>query len=157
MFGSIHYVDDTNTYLPRCSAKNLSNEEKADLWKKYWSYMKKITEVELFDFIAHPDLIKYISIDNFDCYKEDIDEALEGFVKNKKVIEFNSKCFFNHSNHKISNGMESLSSYVISQALEKKIALTVNDDAHHIDQQCWSFDRAEEYLSQFKNIKRFSL
>jgi histidinol-phosphatase (PHP family) len=141
LIGSVHYVTpDWDIDNPK-HLKRWNEQPVEDIWQAYFAAYTKMVESCLFDFLAHPDLVKKFGHrpkgDLSRFYREMLDAAAEagsvlevstaGLRKDVKEI-YPSRDF-------------------LEEAYRRHIPIVINSDAHAPEEVAYEFDRAYKLVT----------
>jgi histidinol-phosphatase (PHP family) len=136
LIGSVHYVTpewdiDNPKHLKRWKEQPVD-----DIWKAYFAAYTKMVESCLFDFLAHPDLVKKFGLrptgDLSRFYREMLDAAAEA----GSVLEV-STAGLRKDAKEIYPSREFLEA-----AFHRHIPIVINSDAHSPAEVAYEFDQA---------------
>ena len=151
LIGSVHYVTpewdiDNPKHLKRWTEQPVD-----DIWRAYFDAYTKMIESCLFDFLAHPDLVKKFGHrptgDLSRFYKDTLDAASEaGAVLEVSTAGLRKDC------KEIYPGRDFLEA-----AFLRQIPIVINSDAHAPAEVAYEFDRAYKLASDvgYKEVMRF--
>jgi len=151
LIGSVHYVTpewdiDNPKHLKRWAEQPVD-----DIWRAYFAAYTKMIESRLFDFLAHPDLVKKFghrpSGDLSRFYTDALDAASEAGA----VLEV-STAGLRKDAREIYPSREFLQA-----AFHRHIPIVINSDAHAPQEVAYEFDRAYKLVSDvgYKEVMRF--
>ena len=103
----------------------------------YWQTLPNLAN-DLFDIVAHLDLVKLTGIKTETLYEKEINNALKAFKLNNQIVEINTK----HS--KIENEP---SDTILEKIVEIKIPVVFSSDAHIKNQIVYRFEEEQQRLS----------
>ena len=151
LIGSVHYVTpewdiDNPKHLKRWTEQPVD-----DIWRAYFDAYTRMVESCLFDFLAHPDLVKKFGLrptgDLTRFYKDMLDAASEAGA----VLEV-STAGLRKDAKEIYPSREFLEA-----AFLRHIPIVINSDAHSPAEVAYEFDRAYKLVSDvgYKEVMRF--
>ncbi len=125
----------------------LSFDEKCDLYERYYRTMKRMAETRLFHIVAHPDLIKIFSVDDFNrwldrpCAMELVREALiavrdAGMAMEISIAGTRKPC------REIYPGPR-----ILRLARELGLPITFASDSHATEHVAYNFDELARYAA----------
>ena len=151
LIGSVHYVTPEWDIDNPKHLKRWSEQPVEDIWTAYFAAYTKMIESCLFDFLAHPDLVKKFGLrpegDLSRFYHEMLDAAAEagsvlevstaGLRKDAKEI-YPSRQF-------------------LEQASLRQIPIVINSDAHAPEEVAYEFDQAYALAREvgYSEVMRF--
>ncbi len=142
LIGSVHYITpDWDVDNPK-HLKRWTEQPVDDIWRAYFAAYTKMIESCLFDFLAHPDLVKKFGHrpkgDLSRFYREMLDAAAEagavlevstaGLRKEAREI-YPSRDFLEAAQH-------------------RRIPIVINSDAHSPEEVAYEFDRAYQLVRE---------
>lgn len=127
----------------------LSYAQKSIFFEAYYLTMQKMIESELFNTIAHPDLIKIFAIDDFKKWRSD--------EKNLELIRTTLK---KAKEHNVAMEVSTAGlrkpckeiypcEEIMRIAKELNLAITLGSDGHCVNSICAYFDELEKYIKHF--------
>ena len=111
----------------------------------YWQTLPNLAN-DLFDIVAHLDLVKLTGIKTEALYEKEINNALNAFKLNNQIVEINTK----HS--KIENEP---SDTILEKIVEIKIPVVFSSDAHIKNQIVYRFEEEQQRLSGMLSKMRY--
>lgn len=136
VIGSVHYVDGFP--IDRCAPDwdALSQDERNDMWRRYWERIRQMAESRVFDFAAHLDLPKKFG----HCASVDLTHeahaALEAIRGAGMAMEINT------AGWSLPAGEAYPALGLLREARRREIPLLINADAHFPEFLTRDFDRA---------------
>ncbi len=151
LIGSVHYITpewdiDNPKHLKRW------NEHPVDeIWEAYFQAYAKMASSGLFDFLAHPDLVKKFGrVPDGDLMRF-YAPALDALEKHQCVIELNTAGLRKDCK-------EIYPSYdFLREACRRGVRILINSDAHAPEEVALNFDQARQWAASvgYKTITRF--
>lgn len=147
LIAGIHFLGTWGFDASADDWRALCTEEKYAHYENYYRTMKRMAETGLFHIVAHPDLIKIFSIDDFRAWLERpgsmdlVREALIAVRDAGMAMEISSAglrkpCAEIYPGPKI-----------LHLARELDLPITFASDSHTTGQVCWAFDQLEAYAA----------
>jgi histidinol-phosphatase (PHP family) len=151
LIGSVHYVTpDWDIDNPK-HLKRWKEQPVDEIWRSYFAAYTKMIQSCLFDFLAHPDLVKKFGHrpegDLSRFYKDTLDAAAEAGA----VLEV-STAGLRKDAKEIYPSREFLDA-----AFHRRIPIVINSDAHAPEEVAHEFDRAYKLVSDigYTEVMRF--
>ena len=147
LIAGIHFLDTWGFDSSADDWARLSFEEKCALYERYYRTMKKMAETKIFHIVAHPDLIKIFSVDDFRRWLdmpgslELIREALTAVRDAGMAMEISS-AGLRKPCREIYPGPR-----ILSIARELELPITFASDSHATEQVAWNFDELARYAA----------
>jgi histidinol-phosphatase (PHP family) len=136
VIGSVHYADGFPIDSEASDWEPLTDEERNEVWRLYWTRIRQLAESRVFDFVGHIDLPKKFG------YRPTVDmtgpalEALDAVAAADMAIEINTAGW----SLPAKEGYPSLE--LLREARRREIPLLINADAHFEEFLTRDFDRA---------------
>ena len=148
VIGSVHYVDGFPIDESGKLWDALSEQERNEMWRKYWIRIREMAESRVFDFAAHLDLPKKFGHRPTVDLTREMTDALDAIAKSDMAIEINT------------NGLNLLarelypSLEILKAANGRGIPLLINSDAHIPTRLTEHFDEAARWaeLAGYKEL-----
>jgi histidinol-phosphatase (PHP family) len=151
LIGSVHYISrDWDVDNPK-HLKRWTEQPVDEIWQAYFAAYTKMVESCLFDFLAHPDLVKKFGHrpegDLSRFYRETLDAAAEAGA----VLEV-STAGLRKDVHEIYPSRDFLEA-----AHHRHIPIVINSDAHAPEEVAYEFDRAYALVREigYTEVMRF--
>jgi histidinol-phosphatase (PHP family) len=129
VLGSVHIIDGFVIGDSNGAVKLFQQRDVFQTYIQYFSKLKKAIESQLFDVMAHPDIIrKYAvqySVIPFEKYKDQIEDIVNSLVDNKIGIELNTYGYI----HPVHDSYPSIEFLKICKEFGVKV-VTIGSDAH---------------------------
>lgn len=129
VLGSAHIIDGFVIGDPNGAIKLFQQRDVFQTYVQYFSKLKKAIESQLFDVMAHPDIIrKYAvqySVIPFENYKDQVEDIVNSLVDNKIGIELNTYGYV----HPVHDSYPSTEFLKICKEFGVKV-ITIGSDAH---------------------------
>lgn len=138
VIGSVHYVDGFPIDEKAQLWDALSQDERNDLWRRYWVRIRQMAESRVYDFAAHLDLPKKFGHRPTVDLTREADEALDAIAGAGMAIEINTAGW----SLPAAEAYPSLD--LLIRARKREIPLLINADAHFPEFLTRNFDRARE-------------
>jgi len=136
LIGSVHYVTpDWDIDNPR-HLKRWKEQPVEDIWKAYFAAYTKMAESCLFDFLAHPDLVKKFGHKPAGDLSHFYHDALDAIAEAGATLEV-STAGLRKEVHEIYPSREFLEA-----AHHRHIPIVINSDAHAPEEVAYEFDQA---------------
>jgi len=151
MIGAVHYIQDgwdIDNPFKRNLWKELPVEE---VWKRYFHLYTQAANSGLFDFLAHPDLVKKFGDKPAGELKPYYRECLDALADNKIAIEINT-AGLRKDIQEVYPSREFL-----EMAHQRHIPILINSDAHDPKDVAASFDLARDLARSvgYTHLTRF--
>lgn len=135
LIGSVHYLSDWDFDNPAWLEK-WAKIDVDDAWERYWTTYTKMADSQLFDILAHPDLIKKFGYKPPGDLARYYEPAIDAIAASGCAIELNTAGF-----HKPCE--EAYPEYgFLELAYSAGIPLVISSDAHHPTEVARDFDHA---------------
>lgn len=164
LLGAVHHLGNTTDYSINASEKNWNETIEAykgieELVRKYYSQLRSMIESEIFDGVAHFDLVKiwnenskYFS-ENEKWYKQEVIKTLEIIKKTGICIEINTSGV-----RKKSKEIHP-SFWILLESKKRYIPITIGSDSHYPEEIDNGLEKAIElakkagydYILKFKS------
>ena len=147
LIGGIHFLGRWGFDSSADDWKDLSFEERCDLYVRYYRTMKSMAETRLFHIVAHPDLIKIFPVDDFHRWLELpasmdlVGDALTAVRDAGMAMEISS-AGLRKSCREIYPGPK-----ILHLARNLGLPITFASDSHATDQVAWNFDTLARYAA----------
>lgn len=126
------------------------------LVKEYYNQVRLATKSNLFDCIAHLDLIKIFNSGNYfsedeEWYKKEVLNTLNEIKKNKICIEINTSGFHRTCNEQYP------SFWILKEMKKRDIPITISADSHHPEEITFKLKKAYELAKKagYSSILKF--
>ncbi len=140
LIAGIHFLGKWGFDASASDWDKLSREERFEMYSRYYHTMKSMAQTRLFHIVAHPDLIKIFSIEDFRQWLENpanmdlIGDALTAVRDAGMAMEISSagmrkKCLEIYPGPKI-----------LKLARNLALPITFASDSHNTGQVAWNFD-----------------
>ena len=140
LIAGIHFLDRWGFDASACDWEKLDREERFHLYGRYYRTMKAMADTRLFQIVAHPDLIKIFSVDDFRRWlalpssMDLIGDALTAVRDAGMAMEISS-AGLRKPCHEIYPGPE-----ILHLARQIGLPITFASDSHATEQVAWNFD-----------------
>ena len=140
LIAGIHFLDCWGFDASACDWEKLDREERFHLYGRYYRTMKAMADTRLFQIVAHPDLIKIFSVDDFRRWlalpssMDLIGDALTAVRDAGMAMEISS-AGLRKPCHEIYPGPE-----ILHLARQIGLPITFASDSHATEQVAWNFD-----------------
>lgn len=140
LIAGIHFLGHWGFDSSAADWERLSVEERYDLYTRYYRTMKAMAETGLFNIVAHPDLIKIFSVEDFHRWLESpanmdlIGDALTAVRDAGMAMEISS-AGLRKSCREIYPGPR-----ILKLARNLGLPITFASDSHSTEQVAWNFD-----------------
>lgn len=147
--GSLHHVDESP--FDDCFSPDRSEEERLEMWRKYWTLERNMAESGLFDMVAHIDLPKRLGFFPEKELEKEINEALDAFAANNVVVELNT------AGYSLPCREAYASPSILEKCRKRDISVTLSADGHEPERIHYQFERGLSVLKEagFGKIARF--
>jgi len=147
LIAGIHFLGTWGFDASADDWARLSFEEKSALYERYYRTMKTMAETRLFNIVAHPDLIKIFSVEDFrrwldlpgsmELIRETLTAVREaGMAMEISVAGLRKPC------REIYPGPR-----ILRLARELGLPITFASDSHATDQVAWNFEELARYAA----------
>ena len=140
LIAGIHFLGRWGFDATSCDWDRLGREEKFHQYARYYRTMKAMAESRLFNIVAHPDLIKIFSVDDFRRWlslpasMDLVGDALTAVRDAGMAMEISS-AGLRKPCHEIYPGPE-----ILHLARQIGLPITFASDSHATEQVAWNFD-----------------
>ena len=147
LIAGIHFLGRWGFDASACDWEKLGREERFHLYERYYRTMKVMAESRLFNIVAHPDLIKIFSVDDFRRWlglpasMDLVGDALTAVRDAGMAMEISS-AGLRKPCHEIYPGPE-----ILHLAWQIGLPITFASDSHATEQVAWNFDRLARYAA----------
>lgn len=151
LIGSVHYVTpDWDIDNPK-HLKRWTEQPVEDIWKAYFAAYTKMAESCLFDFLAHPDLVKKFGHRPEGDLSRFYHETLDAIAEAGAVLEV-STAGLRKDVREIYPSRDFLKA-----AHQRHIPIVINSDAHSPGEVGYEFDQAYALVSEigYTEVMRF--
>ena len=164
VLGGVHTLAGWNTrsgwdfdYSKDIWEKGLVKKDIKKVYKEYFDLVRQLISSRLFDAVAHLDIIKKFNEnskyfdENEDEYKEEVIKCLDLIEENNIVLEINTSGLFRPCNALFPG------EWVLKEAFNRKIEITIGSDCHKAEDITRGFDYAEKVLKKigYKRLAAF--
>ena len=149
--GSVHHVDLEPIDLDASYWSSKSEEERDQVYLKYWRLIREMAESNLFDIAAHLDLPKKFGFYPTAAVAPAIDAALDAIAEHHLVVECNTAGY----------GKVCADSYpsleILKKCRQRDIPVTLSSDGHIPVHTLYEFEKGLTRLQEagFATIARF--
>jgi histidinol-phosphatase (PHP family) len=149
--GAVHHVESQQFDMDTSYWTSKSDEERDQVYLKYWALIREMAESSLFDIAAHLDLPKKLGFYPSAAVTPAIDDALDAIAEHHLVVELNTAGF----GKVCADGYPSLE--ILKKCKQRDIPITLSSDGHVPEHILFEFDRGLERLHEagFSSITRF--
>jgi histidinol-phosphatase (PHP family) len=159
LIASVHFVDGFPVDLDPRAWEIISQDNRNQIWKKYWHNLQAIVESGLYDFVAHFDLPKKFNFHPTIDLVEDALKVQDSIAAHDMAIEINTSGW----DKPAAEAYPSL--FFLKEAKRRSIPLLINADAHNADNVARNFDRARSLAAdagytetvRYEKRNRFSI
>ena len=125
----------------------LSLEKKYSLYEQYYRTMQRMAETRLFNIVAHPDLIKIFSVDDFHAWL-DLPGSMD-LVKDALIAVRDAGMAMEISSAGLRKPCREIypGPKILHLARELGLSITFASDSHATEQVAWGFDALAEYAA----------
>lgn len=151
LIGSVHYIQpDWAVDNPYQLAK-WKDHPVEDVWRRYFKTLAQAADSRLFDFLAHPDLVKKFGHQPQGDLRRFYGEALDAIADNGLAIEINTAGWRKEVAEQYPSHL------FLEEAFRRQIPLLINSDAHAPHEVGSDFDRAKNLASSigYREIQKF--
>jgi histidinol-phosphatase (PHP family) len=141
VIGSIHFVDEFPIDETARAWDALSENERNDMVRAYWSRTTDMAKSGLFDIAAHLDLYKKFGHRPTVDVSEHISVALDAIAESGMAVELNTAGYYRM-------GEMYPSGAIVSECRKRGIAMLVTTDAHRTEQLLRGIDLGIEALRE---------
>ena len=155
IIGGVHTIAGWNTkagwdfdYSKEVWEKGLEKINAKKAYKEYYNQLRQLISSKLFDAVAHLDIIKKFNTDskyfdeNEEDYRKEVMECLDLIEKNGIILEINTSGLFRPCRALFP------SEWVLKEALNRKIEITIGSDCHKAEDIARGFDYAGKALKK---------
>ena len=147
LIAGIHFLDRWGFDASACDWEKLGREERFHLYGRYYRTMKAMADTRLFQIVAHPDLIKIFSVDDFRRWlalpssMDLIGDALTAVRDAGMAMEISS-AGLRKPCHEIYPGPE-----ILHLARQIGLPITFASDSHATEQVAWNFEELARHAA----------
>lgn len=147
IIGSAHFIEKQNVLYNSHDIKNASPIEQNLLLHRYWQNLRAAVSSNLFNFIAHLDLLKKVNLGKGAEWIDDEEKTIQTIKENRAIVELNTSAFkFCQEPYPGKRIMQ-----MMAQA---DIPVIISDDAHKTS-QLGNFFAQTENMAKSQGIKTF--
>ncbi len=149
--GSVHFVDLEPIDMDSSYWASKSEDERDQVYEKYWRLIRDMAESSLFDIAAHLDLPKKFGYYPTPAVAPAIEAALDAIAEHQLVVECNTSGF----------GKTCADSYpsmeILKECRQRDIPVTLSSDGHRPEDILFEFEKGLARLHEagFTTIARF--
>lgn len=149
--GSVHYVDLKAFDMDASFWSSKSEDERDEVYLKYWRLIREMAESNLFDIAAHLDLPKKFGFHASPAVTPAIEAALDAIAAHDLVVECNTAGF----GKVCADAYPSLE--ILGKCRQREIPVTLSSDAHIPEHILFEFEKGLARLEEagFTMIARF--
>jgi histidinol-phosphatase (PHP family) len=149
--GAVHHVEGQQFDVDDAYWTDRTEEERDEVWVKYWRLIREMAESRLFDIAAHLDLPKKLGFPPTRDMSSPIDAALDAIAGVNMVVELNTAGF----RKACADAYPSL--HILQKCARRGIPVTLSSDGHVAEHVVFEFERGLARLSEagFSSIARF--
>lgn len=149
--GAVHHVEKQQFDVSTAYWTEKSQEERDQVFIKYWALIRELAGSSLFDIAAHLDLPKKLGFRAEADISGHIDAALDAIRDNNLAIELNTAGY----GKPCADGYPSLD--ILRRCRRREIPVTLSSDGHRPEHIVFEFERGVAQLHQagFTSIARF--
>ena len=140
--GSAHFIEYQNTLYNAHDLKNASPEEQKLLLHRYWQNVRAAASSNLFDFLAHLDLMKKTGLGLGSEWMKEEKATVRTIATAGAKVEINT------SGYKFSPTDPYPGRRILKMLATYHVPILINDDAHKKSALGASFDKAEALARQ---------
>ena len=147
LIAGIHFLGRWGFDATACDWEKLGREERFHLYARYYRTMKAMAETKMFNIVAHPDLIKIFSVDDFHRWldlpgsMDLVGDALTAVRDAGMAMEISS-AGLRKPCREIYPGPK-----ILKLARELDLPITFASDSHATEQVAWNFDTLARYAA----------
>ena len=147
LIGSAHFIEYEGVLCNSHDLKKAPKTEQQKMLTRYWQNVRVTANSQLFDFLAHIDLMKKVGLGQEEEWRDEEQKTIRAIKESGVMIEINTSAF--------KNGNEPYPSKRIMQMIANEgITVLLSDDAHNTERLGDDFDRAYK-MAQNCGIKNF--
>lgn len=149
--GSVHHVDLCQFDASAAFWSGKTQEERDDVFARYWVLIRTMAESGLFDLAAHLDLPKKFGFAPRADLSAAVDAALDAIAAGGIVVELNTAGF----GRPCADAYPSLD--ILKRCRAREIAVTLSSDGHLPEHILFEFERglAQLHRAGFASLTRF--
>lgn len=142
IIGSVHFID----HFPVDESSQLwdsqTEQQRDELWIKYWQKVKELARSRIYTFLAHPDLPKRFGHRATRSMQTEENSALDALKEAGMGLEINT------AGWRLPVKEAYPTMQILQAARKRDIPLYINADAHGPDMLTYEFPRARELASK---------
>lgn len=138
IIGSAHFIHTRHTLYNTHDLKNASKEEQNLLLHKYYQNLRAAAQSGIFNFLAHPDLMKKVGLGLEDKWIAEERQTVEAISASNVAVEINTSGF------KLPYGEPYPSKRILIMLAENKVPVIISDDAHNVERLGDRFETAQQ-------------
>ncbi|MCL5104301.1 MAG: histidinol-phosphatase HisJ family protein [Armatimonadetes bacterium] len=140
VIGSVHYVDGFLVDADPKHWERISEAERNDVIRGYWSRIADMAATRLFDFVGHLDLCKKFGYAPSIDVSDDIVAALDALARSRMAVEVNTAGWHVPAREVYPSPM------ILKSCFRRGIPALVTADAHDVAFLTRDFDRGKQLL-----------
>lgn len=148
LIGAAHFIEHNNTLYNSHDVKSAPKVEQNQLLYRYWQNERAAAESQLFDFMAHLDLMKKVGLGMEPEWTEEERKTIAVIKKAGVLVELNTS-YFKFGNEPYP------SQRIMNMLAQENIPVLLSDDAHAVSQLGGNFAPAKE-MAEKCGITRFA-
>jgi histidinol-phosphatase (PHP family) len=142
LIGSVHYITPRWAVDSPIHLKSWLEHPLEEIWKNYFDAYARMAESCLFDFLAHPDLVKKYGHKPEGDLSRFYHDALDAVAEAGATLEV-STAGLRKDVHEIYPSRDFLEA-----AHHRHIPIVINSDAHSPEEVAYEFDRAYDFVRE---------
>lgn len=142
VIGSVHYVDGFSIDEAAEYWDELTDTQRNDMMRAYWSRIAEMARSGLFDIAGHLDLYKKFGHRPTVDISEDILAALDAIAQAGMSAEINTSGWFKAADEAYP------SAWILGECRSRNIPVMINADAHSAEHLIRGYDKAKDLLHQ---------
>jgi len=143
IMGSAHFMGSPLKYLSDYQGGD--DNKTLDI---YFDFIKNCVKSELFDILAHPEIIKYFVDKKEEDYKSHLEELTDLLAENKMAVDVNTDYLKDPKTGLISEKRINPGIVMLEMCRDKKIPLILGSDAHKPEKIMYGFKEIYEMLKR---------
>ncbi len=147
LIAGIHFLGTWGIDAAPSDWETFSPEKKYSLYEQYYHTMRRMAETGLFHIVAHPDLIKIFSVDDFRAWLE-LPRSMET-VKDALIAVRDAGMAMEISSAGLRKPCREIypGPKILHLARQLDMPITFASDSHATEQVAWGFDKLAAYAA----------
>ncbi len=149
LIAGLHFIGTWGFDADKADWDKLSYEEKTTFFTEYYKTMQKMIQSNLFNVIAHPDLIKIFCIEDFKKWIEN--KESQDLIKNTLSLAKKHNMAMEVSTAGLRKPCKEIypCEIIMHMAKDLDLPISIGSDGHCVNTLCAYYEDLEKYLKKF--------